>query len=284
MWSEFAPAKINLSLHITGKRPDGYHALQSVVAFASCGDFIRAEHADTTSLDIEGVFADELTNNDENNLVLKALRSVEALIGRSLNLHITLEKNLPVASGIGGGSADAAAILRLLKTKLQDELQDEEFQKIAISLGADVPVCLLNKPSWVSGIGEIIEPLECVPGYSILLMNPRKALATKEVFAAHKAKRMFTSLKPSCENSDEFTTYIKTRQNSLQPAAISIMPEISQMLDAISDTPKCILSRMSGSGATCFGIYETKEQAEIAASELSKSFPTYWVSSAQLLT
>ena len=208
MWAEFAPAKINLTLELTGKRADGYHTLQSLIVFAACGDSISAEPSDASLLSINGAFGHHLQGNAEDNLIMKALRAVEKICKKPLNVAVKLEKNLPVASGIGGGSADAAAMLRILRKILGKQVKDSDWQEVALALGADVPVCLESKSAFVSGIGEILHPVKQVPAYGIVLVNPMKALATKEVFGVLNGSFVAPEAAPPNMTQTAFRKYI----------------------------------------------------------------------------
>lgn len=277
MKAEFAAAKINLFLQLTGRRADGYHTLNSLVVFADVGDVLRVSHAQSTCFSITGHFAPSLQQEADSNLVMLAHKAVEEYVGTAIPLSITLEKNLPVASGIGGGSADAAAMLRVLKEQCNDALPEDVVRDIALSLGADVWVCYHSKPAWVSGIGEHVRLLSAFPEYGIVLLNPLKSLPTKAVFTAFSgAMCEEETLMPPADKS-AWVKYLFSHRNSLEAPAIAIMPEIQVLLNAMQETPQCLLARMSGSGATCFGLYESHKQAIDAALELKRKFPHYWI-------
>jgi 4-diphosphocytidyl-2-C-methyl-D-erythritol kinase len=278
---QFAPAKVNLYLHVTGKREDGYHLLDSLVVFAGVGDDLTIEEADTLSLSLDGPNAGPLAA-DPDNLVLKAARLLAAEAGISPQAKLALTKRLPVASGIGGGSADAAAALRGLLELWKLSPAADDLARIALKLGADVPVCLKGRPVFVGGVGEFLDPVPRLPACWLVLVNPGIPLATPAVFKARqggfaKAGR-FTK---SPANAKAFAELLAKRHNGLTEAAIAVVPEVAGVLEAIAVTKGCLLSRMSGSGATCFGLYADKPSAERAAAWLTR--PGWWVAAAELL-
>jgi 4-diphosphocytidyl-2-C-methyl-D-erythritol kinase len=280
---ESAFAKINLSLRVLGRRPDGYHELQSLVVFAAIADRIEAHHATALTLELAGPFGVSL-EGEADNLVLRAARRLRDLCGVSEGARITLEKNLPVASGIGGGSADAAAALRALMRLWHVSPDEAELVRLAASLGADVPVCLEPSPAMMSGVGEKIRRLTCLPDFSMLLVNPRVELATAEVFRALAAAPLgaapanpeiseFTSL-------DEMVAWLRSEPNDLERPARSLLAVIGDVTGEIAATPGCRLARMSGSGATCFGLFESLDDARSAAAALAAAHPDWWVAAA----
>ena len=265
-----ARAKINLALHVTDQRNDGYHLLDSAVAFADCGDVITVAPADSLSLILTGPYALALSSTD--NLVLTAARALHP--GRGA--QITLEKNLPVASGIGGGSADAAATLLALSDLWAEALPPPD---IILKLGADLPICLQGQALRMQGIGEHITPLALPPLHAVLA-NPGCALATKDVFNAltHRQNPSMTPL--PCP--DDLLPWLAAQRNDLQPAAIHLEPQIAATLTALQSQPHCQLARMSGSGATCFALFPTADQAAAAATALKASHPHWWVQATTL--
>jgi 4-diphosphocytidyl-2-C-methyl-D-erythritol kinase len=280
----FAPAKVNLYLHVTGRRADGYHLLDSLVVFAGTGDRLRFAPADGLSLALEGPGAVTLTADDDN-LVLRAARLLADALGRPAHAAITLEKHLPVASGIGGGSADAAATLRGLLSLWDAEIDEAKLKEIGLKLGADLPVCLAGRPTQMSGIGEILTPSVELPPAWLVLVNPRIALSTPAVFKARSAG--FTPAAPFIEaptTADGLAAELSNRTNDLAAPAIQLEPTVKTMLDAIAATKGCLLSRMSGSGATCFGLYEDEESAGDAADALRETHPGWWISPAPILS
>lgn len=261
---ELARAKVNLSLHIVGKRADGYHLLDSIVVFPEVGDILRLEGE---GLSLSGPFGEGLSVS--NNLVLQAA----ALMGVSTGLH--LEKNLPVASGIGGGSADAAAALRLLARATGQAVPD------GASLGADVPACLISKPLRMQGIGEQITLLPELPKFAILLVNSGAPVSTPQVFNALKSvENPASSLLPEGLSAEGFFEFIAAQRNDMQVAAVQLCPSIAGVLAALEAKPDCELARMSGSGGTCFGLFKTLNAAKQAAQDLQHENPGWWVAAA----
>ena len=250
-----APAKINLYLHVTGKRPDGYHLLDSLFAFARDGDVITAKQADGLSLEIIG--APDLSAG-EDNIVIKAARKLAAALGIEPNAHLVLEKNLPIASGIGGGSTDAAAALKALQVLWKKTLPDEKLYALALELGADVPSCLAGKAVQVSGVGEVLTPAPEIPALPVVLVNPNKPVSTPAVFKTRKP--VFSEPMPltqNCADAAEFIGELKKRHNDLQDAACALEPAVAEVLHVLENQPRCLFSAMSGSGGTCFGLFRT---------------------------
>ena len=271
--SEAAPAKINLYLHVRGRRDDGYHLLDSLVVFAGVGDTLSAVTADTLSLELRGPFAAGLAA-EPDNLVLRAARSLAAAAGVAGGAALTLDKCLPVASGIGGGSADAAAALRLL-CRLWQLPGAGLLSKLALQLGADVPVCLTGQPTRMGGIGERLERAPMLPAGGLLLVNPGVAVATAEVFRARQGGWSSPAVLPlGWATASAMAADLEWLRNDLQSAAISLQPSIGAVLAALEATPGCLLARMSGSGATCFGLYGDPETAHKAAETLPD--PEWW--------
>lgn len=270
-----APAKINLYLHVTGKRPDGYHLLDSLFAFARDGDVITAKQADGLSLEIIG--APDLSAG-EDNIVIKAARKLAAALGIEPNAHLVLEKNLPIASGIGGGSTDAAAALKALQVLWQKTLPDEKLYALALELGADVPSCLAGKAVQVSGVGEVLTPAPEIPALPVVLVNPNKPVSTPAVFKTRKP--VFSKPMPltqNCADAAEFIGELKKRHNDLQDAACALEPAVAEVLHVLENQPLCLFSAMSGSGGTCFGLFRTPENAANAAEDIAATHPNWWV-------
>lgn len=269
--NELARAKVNLCLHVTGQQDDGYHLLDSIVVFADIGDQITVASADAFSLTINGPFAPDLSAG-EDNLVLKAAR----LYAKNCKgAAITLTKNLPVASGIGGGSADAAATLRAMSRLTGAALP----QDAGLSLGADVPVCLQSIPCRMAGIGELITPIKNMASLSAVLVCPNISVATSSVFHAitHKDNPPISS---SLDGQD-LSAFLHQQRNDLENPSIALVPDIGQCLDQIKQEGAS-LARMSGSGATCFGLFGNDVAAQNAAQSLSSSYPNWWVKACTL--
>lgn len=282
--SRLAPAKINLFLHVTGRRPAqgpqaGYHELESLVVFAqdeTACDRIAVAPADTLSLTLEGPQATTLASVGDDNLVLRAARQLQAMNGRQAT--ITLTKNLPVASGIGGGSADAAATLHALRALWQIELDDDTLGRVAAQLGADVPVCLFGRAAMMTGIGDQIVAQQSLPPFWLVLVNPGVALATRDVFSALAGQYgppMPLERRP--DSAADLAILLRARRNDLEAPARFLAPEIDPVLAALKAQNGCLLARLSGSGATCFGLFAEKRDAEFALRNLSRAYPKWWV-------
>jgi 4-diphosphocytidyl-2-C-methyl-D-erythritol kinase len=267
--TELAPAKINLALHVLGRKPDGYHELDSIVAFADIADRLSFVEAQDWRLDIAGPFARGLSQGADN-LVLKAARAFDqAYPGLSRKYRITLEKHLPVAAGLGGGSADAAACLRTL-AKLAD--MHDDLSVLAASLGADVPVCLISKPSRMQGVGEHVQALEGFAPLPAVLVHPGLAVATADVFAKLALTRGNQAYSGLAAGAD-----LAHCRNDLTAPASALAPVIGEVLAALANEPDLRFARMSGSGATCFGIFSSPKAAQEAARRISGIHPQWWV-------
>ncbi|EPY01517.1 4-(cytidine 5'-diphospho)-2-C-methyl-D-erythritol kinase [Magnetospirillum fulvum] len=277
-----APAKVNLTLLVTGKRPDGYHLLDSLVAFAGIGDTITARPADGLTLIVDGPTAASLPEGE--NIVIKAARLLAEAAGVPLAAEIHLTKRLPVAAGIGGGSADAAATLNALSRLWQIDLPPEQMRALALSIGADVPVCLVGRPTRMEGVGEVLTPAPALPPSWLVLVNPLVPLSTPSVFKARTAS--FSTPDPLTHapaDAQALAEALTVRRNDLTAPAIALLPLVGEMLAAIAAQPDCLLARMSGSGATCFGLFADEAAARTAAAALSAHQPGWWVAPAPLL-
>jgi 4-diphosphocytidyl-2-C-methyl-D-erythritol kinase len=272
--TEAAPAKVNLYLHVTGRRADRYHLLDSLVAFAEVGDLLHAEPADSLSLRVEGPFAPALAG-EPDNLVLRAARALAAEAGVTAGARLVLEKRLPVASGIGGGSADAAAALRVLCRLWRLAPPPGVLARLAASLGADVPVCLAGRTARMGGIGERLEPAPPLPPCGVLLVNPGIAVATAEVFRVRRgAWSEPATLPPAWDDAAGMAADLAKLRNDLERPAVGLWPAIGDVLAALVATPGCLLARMSGSGATCFALYADAAAARQAAGRIQE--PGWW--------
>lgn len=276
-------AKVNLTLHVTGRRPDGYHELDSLVVFAGVGDGLEIAPAARLSLSLEGPFAPALGEAD-SNLVLRAARALSERFGVEAGARLRLTKRLPVAAGLGGGSSDAAAALRGLDTFWGLGAAEGVLHEIAAGLGADVPVCLSARPSYLGGMGERLEPAPPLPACWLVLVNPGVALATPDVFKA-RAGRFSKPLRWTAAPGDapDLAARLGEGRNDLEAPAIGLVPAIGQVLAVLRATPACLLARMSGSGATCFGLYEAEAGARAAAARIGDSNPDWWVSAAPVV-
>lgn len=275
--SEKARAKVNLYLHLCGQRADGYHLLDSLAVFPDICDVVSVTGETGPELEIVGPYSGSLNGQPvDDNLVLGAARAMAESTGRSLDISLRLEKNLPVASGIGGGSSDAAAALRLLARLWQCEVPGE----LALTLGADVPVCLkAPDPTRMQGIGELLTLAPELPDFAMVLVNPGIEVPTGAVFngVADKSPRPGPEMPERFGGFDDLVDWLAQQRNDLQPAAEEICPEIGRVLRSLSDAP---LARMSGSGATCFGLFGSVAQAGQAAERLHRSSPAWWVTAA----
>jgi 4-diphosphocytidyl-2-C-methyl-D-erythritol kinase len=279
-----APAKLNLYLHVTGRRADGYHLLDSLVAFAALHDTVSAAPAGDLSLSVAGPFADAL-RGEGDNLVLRAARKLAAAAGTPARAALHLVKRLPVASGIGGGSADAAAALGALAELWDAALPPESLASLGLALGADVPICLAGCAAQVSGIGETIAPAPPLPAAPLVLVNPLVPLATPAVFKARSGA--FSEPAPLARaprDVADLAEALAARANDLTDAAVSIVPEIATVLAGLAAQPGCLLARMSGSGATCFALFARHEDAAAAAAAIGADHPAWWVAASTLVS
>ncbi len=265
---EAARAKVNLYLRVTGRRDDGYHTLDSLAVFPDAADVVTAGEGDVLSLAVEGPEAGSLAA-EPDNLVLRAARALAVATGREAKAALTLRKNLPVASGIGGGSADAAAALRALDALWGTKLDNAALRAIAAMLGADVPVCIASRPARMQGIGEVLSDVPALPDFHLLLVNPRVPVPTPAVFRARQGGFSEPAAMPArFADLADFLAWLRPLGNDLEAAAVTICPAIAEVLAAIVAQPGCLLARMSGSGATCFGVFATMEEARAAATRL----------------
>ncbi|MBO6519241.1 MAG: 4-(cytidine 5'-diphospho)-2-C-methyl-D-erythritol kinase [Rhodospirillales bacterium] len=274
---EPAPAKLNLYLHVTGRRDDGYHLLDSLVVFADTGDRIEVRAADDLTLEYAGPFAGSLPA-PADNLVMRAAAELAALFGVDAGAHITLFKSLPVASGIGGGSADAAAALRALIRLWQIPPDDGRVSTLALSLGADVPVCLMTRPALMRGIGEDLTLLGAFPELPLVLVNPGVGVSTPQVFKARTGDFSAPADWPAATaTAGDVLAALATTANDLEAPARELVPVIGDVIARLETQPGIRLARMSGSGATCFGIFETADAASAAAEAVCRAEPDWWV-------
>lgn len=277
-----APAKINLALHVTGQRADGYHLIESLVVFAELGDRVSVQLAERDAFVLDGPEAAALSlEAADSNLVVRArdaLRDAARQTGSELPpVEIRLDKQLPVASGIGGGSADAAATLKALCAVWGYEPGSETLSRIALALGADVPMCLDGRPLVARGIGEILTPIDMDFELDLVIVNPRIGVSTPAVFRALESRSNPPLPAPtSLSGADNFIRWLEWTRNDLEPPALGLAPEIAECLAALR-MAGAGLSRMSGSGASCFGIFSTAQAAETAAATLRRDRPGWFV-------
>lgn len=279
--ADVAPAKVNLTLHVLGRRADGYHEIESLVAFADVGDRLTFVPGDTLELAVSGPTA-QAAGASADNLVLKAARALaESVDGLRLG-RFNLEKQLPVAAGLGGGSSDAAAALRLLARVNDLSLDDGRVRAAAQATGADVPVCLDPKARMMRGIGEVLSDPFALPELPAVLVNPGVAVPTRDVFAALAAP----PLTAPAQAEDFFTidtdaaalvSILAARRNDLEIPAIKLQAVIADVLEALQASPHCLLARMSGSGATCFALFGSAGAAQEVAQRMQADHPGWWV-------
>lgn len=279
-WQEPAPAKINLALHIVGQCANGYHALQSLCVFTELCDELSATPADHDELVLTGPFGNVL-RGERSNIVLKALSLFRQKYPHMLpqGVRIELDKALPVAAGIGGGSADAAALLRLANRISGLNLKLDDMMDMALELGADVPMCLLSQTAFVEGVGENLDPMPNFPKLQLVLANPGKPVSTADIFRKLTEKQNPPLVRDAADyrHISAITMWLEGTRNDLQKPAIQFLPEIGDMLVDLGEQKGCLLSRMSGSGATIFGIFGTAGEAMLAAQAFRKKWPQAWV-------
>jgi len=289
---DLAAAKVNLTLEICGRRSDGYHEIVSLVAFADVSDrlALAPHHARDVGLDVFGPFAIAL---DGENLVLRAARAFLDAFPETRGGRFALDKRLPVAAGVGGGSADAAAAVRLLARANAlagcAERADLDALTPALSrLGADIPVCMWARASWMTGIGERVTPLSAIPDAHAVLVNPGVPLPTRDVFGALDAPALADRQAPvpalpgAFDDLDSLVSFLNERRNDLEPPARALAPVIGEVLNTLAAAPGCLIARLSGSGPTCFGLFATPDAAQAAASRLTDGHPQWWIAPARL--
>ncbi len=281
----FAPAKINLALHVTGRRDDGYHLIDSLVAFAGAGDLLEVHGTGNGTLSVSGPEAAGVPT-DSRNLVL---RVAAAFWPPTAPISFHLDKRLPAAAGIGGGSADAAACFRaiaMLRSARGDreDLASAEAVGRLLSIGADLPMCVPCEPMRVQGIGERLTPTPGLPEFSVVLANPRVAVPTGAVFGALARRDNPPMQDPPADLSDRgaILSWLARQRNDLEAPALGLAPAIAGALAALRETPGCRLARMSGSGATCFALYDSDDEADDAASALRAAHPDWWIRATRL--
>ena len=277
---EPAPAKINLFLHVNHRRADGYHDLDSLVVFTDFGDVVRVAPAAALALSRTGPFAAHLPGDLKDDLCIRAATQLAGRFSRDASVRISLEKNIPVAAGVGGGSADAAAVMRALCRLWELDLADQRVAEIGAELGADVPVCLQGQAALIRGVGDIVRPRKDTQRLEMLLVNPNLPLSTAQVFRAW-ADEADPVGQDSVQDQDfareALRDELANTRNDLTEPAISLCPVIRDVVDTLGDLPGCELARMSGSGPTCFAIFETVAACEGAAKSLIEARPDWWM-------
>ena len=272
-----AHAKVNLTLHVVGQRANGYHEMQSLVCLTEFGDQIHLTPAVNFSFQVIGPYAAGIPV-DESNLVVQATKFMAKKHSKTLDCQIILEKNLPMASGIGGGSSDAAAVMRALSQYWSVPLPNADE---LMALGADIPVCLTTGLTLMEGAGEDVTQLSAAPNWGLVLVNPNVGVSTPAVFNALNSKHN-PPMQNVAENCVDIT-WLGDQRNDLEPPAIAMVPEVVAVVDAISATLHCQMARMSGSGATCFGLFANTEHANAAAERLQGAHPNWWVVSTKIV-
>lgn len=276
-------AKINLFLKITGKRPDGYHDLTSLMVFADFYDELSFSKSIKTSFHVEGLYAAKVPL-DQQNLIFKAIRALEICTNNTFNVDISLIKNLPIAAGIGGGSSNAAETLKALNTLFELGLNFKELTEIGLKLGDDVPVSLLGRSCLRQGQGDVLEPIEDLPEFYMVLVNPQVAVPTPKAFSyVQKYSCPLPNPFKIPSKLDDFVAMLKTQGNDLLEPALQIAPIIGEVMAEIENLPHCLMAQMSGSGATCFGIFATKNQTTQAFEIIQAKHPQWWSHSCAIL-
>lgn len=283
---EAAPAKINLTLSVLGRRHDGYHEIESLVAFAGIGDVVTLSVGPEKGVASAGPFAGDIDGRNLLETALDLLREHDAELQLGT---VALDKHLPVAAGLGGGSADAAALLRAVRRANPERAGRVAWREIAKSLGADVPVCLAGRPALMSGIGDRIEPLAApgLPPAAVVLVNPRRPLATAQVFRALGAGPTPEHTLPPpppgpFADLSALIGYMRERGNDLERPALRLLPEIGEVKAALAAAGQCLFAGMSGSGPTCFGVFADDGAAARAADVLRRTQPGWWVAATRL--
>ena len=278
-----APAKLNLYLHVTGRRADGYHELDSLVTFTALADTLEIAPAESLRLSVTGPFAGALDAGD--NLAAQAATALAEKLGRPADVRITLDKRIPVAAGLGGGSADAAAVLRGLAQLWRLGAEHAgDLRETALGLGADVPVCLDSRAASMAGIGEALSAPPPLPPCAVLLINPGVPVPTGPVFAARRGPFSAASrIDEAPHDAAALAALLRSRRNDLEQPALAQVPEIGRVLGRLAAAPGCLLARMSGSGGTCFGLFEDEAAAAGAADAIARDHPTWWVQPTRLV-
>lgn len=280
----FAPAKLNLYLHVTGRLDNGYHSLDSLIGFVDTGDNIEIKPARNFAFHIQGPYAgcfkhrERSSETESQNLAVRAALALAGAARKNLDFKITLTKNLPLAAGLGGGSADAAAVIRGLMQWWNIPPDAPYLSSLLKKLGADVPVCLKAETTRIQGIGNILEPAPALQSWPVVLVNPVRACSTEQVFQNFKAPfKNPVTLPDSFHSFTNMITFLAAQNNDLYHAASNFVPEIDTVITALESQPGCALARMSGSGATCFGLFEKTENAKNATRTIQAAQPSWWV-------
>ena len=273
-----SPAKINLFLEVFNRRDDGYHNLESLMSFCDFGDKICISESTELTYKYDGDFGSEL--NIKDNIIHKTVLKVEKIIKEKININIKLTKIIPISSGMGGGSSNAATLLKFLIDKYSIKLKKLELEKLLISLGADVPFCFYGRTAMVRGIGEKINFVKTIPNYFVILINPRVHISTKKIFSKLDSKR---TLEYNQNNQSNFIDYLKSRKNDLEAPAINQCNKIFKILDILKNQTNSLLSRMTGSGATCFGLYKKRSDIDNAEKIIKDFDKDLWIKKTKIL-
>ncbi len=278
----FAPAKVNLFLHVGGPGADGYHPLCSLMVFADVGDQVSLSPAEALSFSLTGPFAGQLAGQGDNLVVRAANAMLAQVRGPRAPLLLALEKRLPIAAGLGGGSSDAGAALRLLRGAWAPDMSDEALQALASGLGADGAACLWGAPVLATGRGDILAPAPRLPVMPAVLVNPRVEAPTGAVYRGFDALSQFGDVAPpplpdDFETVEELAGWLSLQRNDLEAAAEAVAPQIGDVLATLRSGPETLLARMSGSGATCFALCASDIEAEQLAEDLERMRPDWWV-------
>ena len=283
MLRQRAQAKVNLTLRVLGRRADGYHELESLVTFADVHDVVTLEPGAENRVTVAGPFAHDIGGENLLARALTLLRDAEPRLGLG---SVNLEKNLPVAAGLGGGSADAAALVRAVRHSNPGHAANVPWLDIASKLGADVPVCMGDRPALMWGMGENIAPVPHLPQVQAVIVNPRLPLSTADVFRELGAAPAATSMQPPVPSGllqlNDLLGYMQARGNDLERPAARLLPAIGEIKAALAAQPGCLLAAMSGSGPTCFGIFADPAHARLAADHIGGAHGGWWVKATML--
>ena len=273
---QFSPAKLNLYLSVIGRRKDGYHNLESMMTFCDYGDQIKIKKAKSFSLKIDGDFGN--TSLIKNNIILKTVNEIEKRINQKIILDIKLTKNLPISSGMGGGSSNAANLLKCIINLYDIKFKEKELNDLLLSLGADVPFCYYSRTGVVSGIGEIIRFTKKIPEYYVLLVNPLVEISTKLIFNSINIEKN----KKEEINEDNLISFLRSKKNDLEVSAIIQCNQIKSILKTLKNT-NSLLTRMTGSGATCFSLFKDKKDLNEADKIVDNLYPKFWKKKTKIL-
>ncbi len=276
-------AKINLFLEVISKRDDGFHNLNSLMCFCDVGDIIQIEKSDCFSLEISGPFSEKLKKN-KDNLIVQSIDKIERIVNQKINVRIKLEKNLPLGSGLGGGSGNAAIVIKVILKLFKLKISEKRLNKLLLSIGSDVPFCFYGKIAIVQGVGNRIIPVKKINEYNILLVNPMFEISTKFIFSK-LLKFNHSPTKFSNKRIEEclFFDLLKSSKNDLQSIVTDNFSEIKTILDFFKYETESIFFRMSGSGSTCFGIFKSLESLKVAEEKFRNKNKTWWIKTGKIL-